>query len=120
MKDVRAYVRASLADSNLSAASLNAMAWALAQHRTMLDEAWTAAERAQGEAPRSNEYADTEAEVRLAQGRAREAHEIERLALGRVPLDDYLRARVETLRKAAGLPPDTAQTPVRHPHGAPH
>jgi uncharacterized Ntn-hydrolase superfamily protein len=117
LKDVRAYVRASLADSSVSAASLNAMAWALAQQRTMLDEAWTAAERAQRETPRSNEYADTEAEVRLAQGRAKEAHEIERQALGRVPLDDYLRARVETLRKAAGLPPDTTRTPVRHPGG---
>ena len=107
LADARAYVRAALADSSVGTASLNAMAWALARNRFMLDEAWTAVERARTETPRSNEFADTAAEVRIAQGRAKDAYAIERQALSRVPLDEYLQNRVDTMRKAAG---DTVKT----------
>ncbi len=108
---------AALKDSSVSAASLNAMAWALAQHGAGLDEAWQAIDRARLAEPRSNELADTAAEVRLRQGRAQEAFAIEKAALVRVPLDEYLKERVGTLCKQAGYPPDSASVSVTPPPG---
>jgi hypothetical protein len=115
LEDARGMVAGALADSTVSAASLNAMAWALARRGAMLDDAWTAVERALRTDPHSNEYADTEAEIRLHQGRVKEAHDIEHAALKRVPLDEYLQERVEIMRKQAGLPPDSGQAAVRQP-----
>jgi len=113
--EVQGMVTGALADSGVSAASLNAMAWALARRGAMLADAWTAVERARRDDPHSNEYADTEAEIRLRQGRVKEAHEIERAALKRVPLDEYLQERVEIMRKQAGLPPDSETAVLRRP-----
>ena len=89
----RANVAASLADTATSAPALNALAWALAQRGTMLDEAWTAIERAQIAEPRSTEFTDTAAEVRYRQGKVAEALALSKEAHQRVPPDEYLTAR---------------------------
>ena len=97
----REAVAAALSDTDLGAPALNAMAWALAQRGTMLDEAWSAIERARKAEPKSTEFTDTAAEVRWRQGKQAEAIALLEEAHKRVPLDEYIAQRLETLRKAA-------------------
>ena len=94
-------VAAALADDALGAPALNAMAWALAQRGTMLDQAWSAIERARKAEPKSTEFTDTAAEVRWRQGKQAEAIALLEEAHKMVPADEYIAARLEALRKAA-------------------
>jgi hypothetical protein len=93
--------RRRLPTMRLGAPALNAMAWALAQRGTMLEEAWSAIERARKAEPKSTEFTDTAAEVRWRQGKQAEAIALLEEAHKAVPTDEYIAARLETLRKAA-------------------
>jgi uncharacterized Ntn-hydrolase superfamily protein len=97
-------VQSALADTTLPAPALNAMAWQLAQRGAMLDQAWDAIERAQEAEPRSTEFTDTAAEVRLRQGRAADALALSKVALARVPRDQYLQSREKFFEAEAAKP----------------
>jgi len=100
----RGDVTAALADSALPAPAYNAMAWQLAQHGALLDQAWEATQRAQAAEPRSTEFTDTAAEVRWRQGRVAEALALSKEALARVPPDEYLQSRVKFFEAEAAKP----------------
>jgi uncharacterized Ntn-hydrolase superfamily protein len=97
-------VKSALADSALSAPALNAMAWQLARRGAMLDDAWAAITRAQAVEPRSTEFTDTAAEIRLRQGRPADALALAKDALSRVPPDEYLQERVKFFEAEAAKP----------------
>jgi uncharacterized Ntn-hydrolase superfamily protein len=100
---VRAHeaVAAALADTSLGAPALNAMAWALAQRNVMLDQAWTAIERARKAEPKSTEFIDTAAEVRYRQGNMPQVLRLMEAAHMAVPNDEYIAARLEAFKKLA-------------------
>jgi uncharacterized Ntn-hydrolase superfamily protein len=90
----QAAVAASLADTSLGAPALNAMAWQLARRGVMLEQAWSAIERARLAEPKSTEFTDTAAEVRFRQGRLKDAVALATEASTRVPADEYLANRL--------------------------
>jgi hypothetical protein len=94
-------VKAALADTSLGAPALNAMAWALAQRGVMLDQAWSAIEKARKREPKSTEFLDTAAEVRSRQGRGADAIALIEQAAKAVPTDEYLAERVKYFREKA-------------------
>jgi uncharacterized Ntn-hydrolase superfamily protein len=94
----QAAVAAALADSNLGAPALNAMAWQLARRGAMLEQAWVAIERARRAEPKSTEFTDTAAEVRFRQGRMTDAIALLEEAHKAVPADEYIAARLKDFR----------------------
>jgi uncharacterized Ntn-hydrolase superfamily protein len=90
-----------LADTSLGAWELNAMAWALAERGTHIDEAARAVDRALRLEPKNRSVLDTAAAVATRQGDPAAALAYAKRAAAAGPRDDYLRERA----RALGAPP---------------
>ena len=105
--------RAALADTTVSAHSLNAMAWALTRRGALPQQAKAASERALAREPKNRSYLDTAAEIALKAGDRAKALELLEAARAIAPRDEYLREKAAEVGKSAATPTATPDKSVK-------